>query len=132
MRKLNQTAKKVFERLTEGLHEVGDHRKVANAEHFMPVCVEVIDQLPAGRVVSLAHYFEQHGDLCCDPDVTFLVAADGDVYPLTFQQAIPPIYTAAVECDETGPVRIRPGAQRELVSFANQWMKNIHAQQFRQ
>ena len=41
---------------------------------------------PHGRwpIFSLAHYYEQNGDLVCDPDVTFLVA--DQVHPLTFEQ----------------------------------------------
>ena len=69
------------------------------AQGFMDLVVEVLPQDPetGAMVLSLAHYFEQHGDLCQDPEMTVRVFAprqgrDGMVEALTFQQAIPPIY----------------------------------------
>lgn len=69
------------------------------------------------------HYYEQHGDLCQDPEITFLVNDTG-VYAMTFQQAIPAIYQEAVRLEEDG-VRYNQRLQRDLASFANDWRKNI-------
>lgn len=130
MRHLSKAARKTFERLTDGLAEPGDHRKIDNTNGaFMAVCVDVIDRTPLGPVVSVAHYFEQNGDLCCDPDMTFLVAPAG-VFPLTFQQAIPPVYTQAAVIEADGRIKRAVRSQRDITSFANVWMNNIQQQQY--
>ncbi len=69
------------------------------APGFMDLIVEVLPPCPdtGAMVLSLAHYFEQNGDLCSDPEMTVRVIAPregrrGTVEALSFQQAIPPIY----------------------------------------
>ena len=69
------------------------------AAGFMDLVVEVLPQCPetGAMVLSLAHYFEQNGDLCQDPEMEVRVFPPQDGRPgyveaLTFQQAIPPIY----------------------------------------
>jgi hypothetical protein len=68
------------------------------APGFMDLVVEVLSRNPSTMVLSLAHYFEQNGDLCQDPEMevrVYLPRGDqpGRVEALTFQQAIPPIYS---------------------------------------
>lgn len=125
--KLNQQAEKTFRLLLNNM-KLHQSRIVDNSETFMKVHVEVIGKQHKSYVVSVAHYFEQEGDLCCDPDMTFLVNDTG-VYPLTFQQAIPPVYQEAARITEDG-VKYSARLQKELTSFANQWMRNIQQQQF--
>ena len=62
------------------------------APGFMDLVVKVLPQCPetGAMVLSLAHYFEQHGDLCQDPEMTVRVFSHGMVEALTFEQAIPP------------------------------------------
>ena len=94
----------------------------------MSVHIEVVGQgLNGGLIVSVAHYFEQEGDLCCDPDMTFLMA-DDFVFPLTFQQAIPPVYHEAVRMGN-GEVLMNAQLQEQITEFADQWMANIDEQQ---
>ncbi len=69
------------------------------APGFMDLIVEVLPRCPETRamVLSLAHYFEQEGDLCQDPEMTVRVFAPregrpGMVEALSFQQSMPPIY----------------------------------------
>ena len=108
LRKLNKQAEAIFRRLTEGMNRMGEHRVIDNTEGtFMPVHVEVIRMQGESLVISVAHYFKQNGDLCCDPDMTFLVNETG-IYPLTFeQQGGFPIYQEAVQFEEEG-IRIAP------------------------
>ncbi len=58
------------------------------APGFMDLVVEVLPQDPetGAMVLSLAHYFEQNGDLCQDPEMTVRVFSHGMVEALTFQQ----------------------------------------------
>jgi hypothetical protein len=94
MKCLNQPAGKIFRQLIEGLTEPGQYRKIDNTGGtFMPVMIDVLSvehQTIEGRewydmTVSLAHNYQQNGDLLSDPDVEFLVTPLG-VAPLTFQQ----------------------------------------------
>ncbi|MBI1347132.1 hypothetical protein GC163_12680 [bacterium] len=131
MKSLNQKATQVFLKLLDGLHEVGDHKKIDNTEGaFMAVHVEIIAQAPTvrgGFIVSIAHYYESHGDLVCDPDMTFLFYPAGQVTPLTFEQG-GVVYQVAAKFDE-GKILFNSKQQAEITSFANGWMLNIKEQQ---
>ena len=68
MRQIDGTAAAIFERLVEGL-KAGESRTIDNSDGvFMAVHVERLSR----NKFSIAHYFEQEGDLCCDPDMTFV------------------------------------------------------------
>ena len=82
MKCLNKRAEAIFRKLIEGLVKPGDHRKVDNTNgSFMAG-----EYRNDGRVshetmrVSLAHYHLQSGDVMGDPDVEFLVGADGQYF----------------------------------------------------
>jgi len=126
MKALSKPAAAVFRKLTEGL-AVGSSRRVDNAPGaFMYVSVERLSD----DTYSIAHYYEQEGDLMADPDVMFYVAG-GDVYPVEITQAGLGVYRRYVEFEGGVPARINARGQADLTSFANTWMKNIQAQQFR-
>ena len=75
LKALHPSALAVFNHLTDGL-DLGGHRKLDNASGtFMAVCVEKITE----RHYSIAHYFEQNGDLMADPEMTFFKSDDGAV-----------------------------------------------------
>jgi hypothetical protein len=118
------------------LTEPGQHRKIDNTSGtFMPVSIDVLSvehQTIEGRewcemTVSLAHNYEQNGDLMADPDVEFLVTPLG-VAPLSFQQD-PGIYRRWAWKDK-GQWRFHPRGQADLTAFCNQWMANIKQQQW--
>lgn len=101
---------------------------------YMPLVIEAIGTGPRDLpLISVAHYFEQHGDLCADPDVTFEVSdRDANAWewlPVTFQQALPPMYHEAVFRDG-GKVLIRPTVLRSLCTFARHWDTNVREQGF--
>ena len=141
MKSLNKQATKIFTQITMGLTKIGDHAKIGeDGRAFMAVCVDVID-MPAvldwppqsSAVIAIAHYFKQHGDMCCDPDMTFLAYQPTDrsplqVFPMTFQQALPPCYDVGIEL-AGGKLLLRRKLQADMTRFANMWMKNIKAQQ---
>ena len=100
------------------------------SDGFMDLVIEsTSDELPndnEGYVLSLAHYYEQSGDLCCDPEMTVAI------YPtlkmvevLTFQQAIPPIYQEVYP----EPGKFYPKLKRDLNTFLEQWLENLIDQQ---
>lgn len=63
MRAVNQAGQKTLKKLAEMATVNGGHVKVDNRPGFMPVVVEHVGD----RVLSVAHYYEQCGDLMADP-----------------------------------------------------------------
>jgi hypothetical protein len=124
MKPLAKVTGDVLDALTAGLL-VGAARKIDNtAGTYMAVHVDRLSQ----SSFSVAHYYEQNGDLVCDPDGVFLKTAAGWL-PVTLQLCTG-AYTRALELDEHDkPVKWNPGAYRELSGFAAMWLRNIKDQQ---
>jgi hypothetical protein len=95
---------------------------------YMRLVIEQIGIGPNGRPsLSVAHYFEQNGDLCQDPEMCFEVERNGEEFsfsPYLFQQAIPPVYQE-VASDSTGRTLCK-----KLEVFAAQWDTNLGQQGF--
>ena len=129
MKALNAKAEAIFRKLTDGLRKVGDHRKVDNANGtFMAVCVEIIGRSGLGPLVSIAHYYEQNGDLMRDPDVVFLIGADQHVYPISYRQDGLGIDQEAAVVED-GKWKVRTRMQADIAKFCNDWFQNIQEQQ---
>jgi len=98
----------------------------SKSDPYMDFIVEKIaDDLPndnKGFVISIAHYFEQNGDLCCDPEMTIAIYPESkQAEALSFQQAIPPIYQRVYP----EPGMVSPRLKKDLNSFLKQWLKNL-------
>ena len=91
----------------------------------MSLHVEVIGRHGGWPIFSLAHYYEQNGDLVCDPDVTFLVA--DQVHLLTFEQG-GVVRQVAVQFKGQA-IRLNEQLQGQITEFCNQWLRNLAAQQ---
>jgi hypothetical protein len=128
MKHLNYKATAIFRKLTEGLKKVGDHQQWNNDSSFIAACVEIIGRTGLGPLVSIAHYYEQNGDLMRDPDVVFVIGADQEVYPISFRQDSLGTYLESAVV-ENGKWKVRTKMQADLCSFCNQWMRNINDQQ---
>ena len=137
MKPLNKSATRTFRAIIERLNG-SDACTIDNGGSYMALHVDRLQTVEAGTIYSLAHYFKQNGDMCCDPDMTFLVSNTGaaagrpeldGVYPLTFQQAIPPVYQDAVEWDGPKIQGVRLKMQADHTRFANTWLRNIRQQQ---
>lgn len=141
MKFLGKEATKIMNTLTE---LAGDgHVKIDNGKpDFMAVVVERLYEVDYGPVYSVTHYYEQNGDLMCDPDVQFLKvvyefervdAKPGTYYfPLTYRQDNLGIDQEAVvfeKVDGKTVTRCNRKGQADLVTFCNQWMRNIKNQQ---
>lgn len=130
MNAINQKAAAILNHLTQDLNTLGDHRRWENSPSFMAVCVEYINDTDLGPVFSVAHYYEQNGDLMRDPEMTFLRRIDGSYYPLSYQQDGLGLYQESVIFGEDGnPEKFIPAMQRNQAVFAGQWMQNIKEQQ---
>jgi hypothetical protein len=96
---------------------------------YMRLVIEDTGQGPRGhQAISVAHYFEQNGDLCQDPEMTFELIPEGAnvrYEPLSFQQALPPVYQ---EVFATGSENLR--LKQQLTAFAETWDRNIGHQGF--
>jgi hypothetical protein len=125
LRTISGRAADVLEALTEGL-DVGDSRKIDRGLGFMPVHVECLHRSGLGPLFSVAHYYEQNGDLVPDPDVVFVRAATG-WSPISFQNSV--AYRVAVHFHDEGTIEVDEKEQADLVRFCNTWMGNIQQQQ---
>ncbi len=133
MKKLNKQAVTVFNSMI-ALLGTQDSIKIDNAPgEFMYVSIEKLQsdvQITSCKfdIYSIAHYYEQNGDLCCDPDMTFAVCQSDPmfIYPMTFQNSI--CYRQGI-FEDGGVWKINEKEQADEVSFANMWLKNIKFQQ---
>lgn len=140
MKHLNKTAAEILSKLIEGM-KPGDNKKIDNTNGtFMPVCVEFLRRGKEYNYISIAHYYEQNGDLMSDPDMVFIFSTDPQVkeiqgyetfYPISFQQDNMGIYQEVVASwGADGQVKsFRPKLSAGLCSFANMWLRNIRDQQ---
>ena len=55
----------------------------------MPLSVEFLYSLGKYSVYSFSHYYKQNGDMCPDPDMTFLVETQNTqiIIPATYQDS---------------------------------------------
>jgi hypothetical protein len=135
MKSLNTKAtliiKKLYETMFNEPYKIEEgYAKIKNSESYMPVVVELVGSIKGyGKVISIAQYGEQNGDLMADPEMTFTIVG-GEYYPISFRNDYAGIYQEVFSFDEDGnPETINPKLQSDLTTFANQWMKNIQEQQ---
>ena len=102
--------------------ESGRDSGKSNSSGYMDLSLDVLHEEESGVVrIALAHYFEQNGDLCADPDMEIRVYKDrGMAEALTFQMAMPPVYQEVYP----EPGKVAPRLKKELNSFLNTWLKN--------
>lgn len=132
MKALNKEAAEVFKKLLSMVDDRG-YVKIDNSEGlFMPVSVEILDTQDSFLDVSVAHYFEQNGDLMADPEMCFMFDKTEDkVYPYYFKQDGHGIEAASGYIDgQSGMlVVLKPAHQYGQTNFADIWMSNIKEQQ---
>jgi len=132
MKPVRRSAARVLDRLIAGLDAVGQAVKFDNAPGvFMAVHVERIGSLgDLGPLFSIAHYFEQNGDLMRDPEMIFLRGTDGSYYPTYFRQdGIACAERFSVRLGDDGCLLVMTREQADEARFASIWMANIKAQQ---
>jgi len=116
---------KKLDRLTGGIKEFvskpENYKKIKN-EPFMDLVIECIGE----NIISLAHYYEQGGDLIPDPDMEIKVMPEFEaVEVLAYQDNFKyqKVYT------EDGK-SYYPKLRKELNSFLNFWLNNLKKQGF--
>jgi len=105
--------------------------KVDNTDGaFMSVSVEVIFEDSKFKIISLAHYFLQEGDLMADPEMCFLhEKAQGIYFPFYYKQDSMGVEEESVEMENGEINGVNLTLQKEHTRFANMWLKNIKYQQ---
>jgi hypothetical protein len=125
MRELDMEATGIF-RAILGILGEQIHCRIDLAQgRFMPVIVEEIEK----NRYSLAHYGEVNGDLMADPDMTFWFSPERKIYAASYRNDYMGVDRQALEFEGGKPVVFDHAAQREMTDFANQWLRNIAAQQ---
>jgi hypothetical protein len=95
----------------------------------MAACVEIIGRTSLGPLVSVAHYYEQNGDLMRDPDVVFVIGTDEHVYPISYRQDGLGIDQEAAYVED-GQWKVKTKMQADIAAFCNDtWFPNINEQQ---
>lgn len=134
--KLNNTAARILDTLTADM-PVGSMRRLVDASGtYMDAVVERLTE----NTFSVAHRFEQNGDLVPDPDMAFVRLHVGPAIvrgravdlgmwaPINCTHATG-TFTEALTLDAAeGVATYRPRALADLAAFANMWMRNISRQ----
>jgi hypothetical protein len=94
---------------------------------YVPLTIEAWDSPIAGenRRISVAHYFEQDGDLVPDPEVEMTDTG----WPIELSQVAG--FTLITVYREDGQMLFAPQSKREVMHFLNEtWAPNLRAQRF--
>lgn len=98
-------------------------------EGFMRLVIEYVGTgLRGGSLVSVAHYYEQAGDLVTDPEVVFEVVRD-QWSPVSFEMG-GQLYQEIVFLGDDGRVMVRPKWLKDTLSFCRMWNRNLRDQGF--
>jgi hypothetical protein len=91
----------------------------------MPGYHRLVIENIGSQCISVAHYFEQNGDLVADPDVVFFTGY-GAWVPIEITQVMG-VYRRYAFLDEAGREIERVNLQgvASLASFTEQWAQNI-------
>lgn len=93
------------------------------AEPFMDLCIDVIRQQGTVTQISMAHYYEQNGDLVPDPDMeVMLMHVTRLALPVHFQNAL--AYRVCIEGEKV----INGKELADQSCFLSMWLRNIKAQ----
>ena len=100
-------------------------------EGFMPLNIEYVGKGPrGGLLLSIMHFYTQHGDLMRAPDLVVAVIASEDRWePVSYQQDSLSLYQEAVSVEETGLV-VRSKLVEDLKRFMHLWDRNLGEQGF--
>lgn len=129
MKTLNATSTATLNKMVEMMKD--GYTKIDNTgSSFMPVSIEAIFDNEKYMIVSVAHYYEQNGDLMADPEMLFIyIKAMNTFIPSYYKQAAIGMEQESVIV-ENGEIKgYRAKLQLQHASFANLWMKNIKSQQ---
>lgn len=129
MKQLNLVSTKTMNKLVGMVND--GYVKVDNTDGaFMSVSMEVIFEDDKYKIISLAHYFLQCGDLMADPEMCFLFnKIQGIYFPIYYKQDTMGVEEESVEMENGEINGANLTLQKEHARFANMWLRNIKYQQ---
>jgi hypothetical protein len=142
MEKLNAIATEIFCTI---LQKVGKRQQLKlQAEGFMDLVIQRVQPSITtlwgkGTMFSFAHYYEQEGDLMCDPEMVFIVVDNRSVktdyqlvgiYPQMYQLDSIGFYQESISIDNNTATHYYKQTLAQLCEFANMWLQNIKDQGF--
>jgi len=94
-------------------------------EPYEPLVIEKIGP----HLVSVAHYYEQGGDLVADPDVVFFTG-HGEWLAIEITQGPPGGWVRYARLSDDGQdiTQVERRGQADLAQFVNLWASNLEAQ----
>ena len=98
-------------------------------EAYMPVYIEIIHRSETYKHISLAHYGEQNGDMMRDPEMLFALHKETRQFiPYYYRNDYMGVEQYSVKWTDEG-ILLNRRLQADHTTFANQWLRNIAAQQ---
>lgn len=104
--------------------------KIDNSEGaYMPVHAELIGRIDNYNLFTLAPYAQQNGDAMCDPEMLFAPHIETQQFiPYHYRNDYCGMEQNSGKWSEDG-VFLNRRLQAEHTTFANEWIRNIAAQQ---
>ena len=104
--------------------------KIDNSDGiYMPVYLELIGRIDKYDFFSLAHYGRQNGDAMRDPEMIIALHKESQQFvPYYYRNDYMGIEQYSVRWTNEG-ILLNRRLQTEHTTFANQWLRNIAAQQ---
>ncbi len=112
-----------------GIFRVEDYKKI-KSEGYMDFVIEVIGKGESWADYSLAHYFEQNGDLMADPEMVVRVFSNTkSAYALSYKlDSLGVNQEVYIERNSERLVNVR--LRKQLNSFLGMWLGNLISQGF--
>ena len=96
---------------------------------YMPVHIEIIEKTDKYDHISLAHYGQQNGDAMRDPEMIFALHKESQQFvPYYYRNDYMGMEQYSARWTDKG-VLLNRRLQADHTTFANQWLRNIAAQQ---
>ena len=123
---VSASAKKIIQQLEAMM--IDGYAKIDNANNvFMPVVVEQVGE----NQISIAHYYEQNGDLMADPEIVFLkkeYSYGVEYYPI-YERMSGLCSDVELVIFENRKPKMISNLQKGASSFCTTWMSTIVVQQ---
>jgi len=130
MKPLSNRAEQVFRAAIVKMDANGYAKIGQDGDTYLPLVVERVGPLfgeITGGLISFAHYVEQNGDLCRDPDVVMLDTLDGQLIPISYRLDLSGIVHEALEYGLGGQTtgRYWQRMQADIQALCEIWARNL-------
>ena len=110
-----------------GYLNIQEHAKI-QVENYMDINIDILQDTPKIKRISIAHNYIQNGDVMADPDMEIRIFKESKMAEaMTYQQDNLAIYRIVYP----SPRMVNLGAKKELNTFLNKWLSNLISQGFK-